>query len=516
MRAPGDCSVCAGARAPPPSSLLRLLVLCVAWAASGAHASGSVWWAYYPSSANDSFVSGNATCDGPQKIEWARHKDCFRADELRHDDPLRTASLALGSGKLGARRGSDFRVACVDPAGRDAQNYNSDDDLVEVSFFASDDGSCEGPAHVVSLSRQRECGGGDVTIDGVDKARSPLGWDRRLLFLNAEFHCSRCRWVFYKEAAPPYFLQGAGIVVFLLVCIVINYSLQDKFDKWVKTLPAKRRRFLESIGRLSPGDSHTYLVKVREPCGEFARLLRSAGGAGAGSPGGPADSLADSHHTHHPRPRRRRGSSAVGVGTLGSSLLAPHHHQRRRRHRRRRRQQKPRALLARRDGSRRGCRRPTASGIVVTVALVRGRSQSGESPTTAAAAANRTSPCLAPSALPAVCEAECDAVHSQKVQPAHVARVLSHMCGAVAQTTAVRCERSCFFCSCVRVCVRGLRPPVFALFLLPLPQSSLFFFCAESTTIVLENLSQKKQQRNHEERFVYVHAVKLLRTKKQS
>ena len=51
--------------------------------------------------------------------------------------------------------------------------------------------------------------------------------------------CTRCNWVFFNESAPPYVVQAVGILIFLVGCIVLNFVLQDKLDRLMKTLPSK-------------------------------------------------------------------------------------------------------------------------------------------------------------------------------------------------------------------------------------------------------------------------------------
>ena len=226
--------------------------------AAGETTSGSVWWTWY---------EPDTDCEGtPQHLEWTRSSECISSALLPLDDPLRRASVHL----LGSPY--DVAVSCYDPTSE--TNYNPNDDFVIIQFFATSNAQCDTVRHTLLLKEPSECSKNvslaiigddpdntsvpityyDTAFEASKHIREIEGYVADVVLKDARFFCSRCNWMFFKEAAPPYFLQGAGIVVFLLVCILLNYSLQDKVDKWVKTLPSKlccgAKREADEVGAL--------------------------------------------------------------------------------------------------------------------------------------------------------------------------------------------------------------------------------------------------------------------------
>eukprot|EP01065_Artemidia_motanka_P027512 TRINITY_DN3270_c0_g1_i1.p1 TRINITY_DN3270_c0_g1~~TRINITY_DN3270_c0_g1_i1.p1 ORF type:complete len:1016 (+),score=295.62 TRINITY_DN3270_c0_g1_i1:450-3497(+) len=58
-------------------------------------------------------------------------------------------------------------------------------------------------------------------------------------FDGTRIHCSRCRWMFLNAAAQPYVLQAAAILLFLIGCIIFNFTLEDLFNKIMKKAPPR-------------------------------------------------------------------------------------------------------------------------------------------------------------------------------------------------------------------------------------------------------------------------------------
>eukprot|EP01059_Diplonema_ambulator_P003039 TRINITY_DN12691_c0_g1_i1.p1 TRINITY_DN12691_c0_g1~~TRINITY_DN12691_c0_g1_i1.p1 ORF type:complete len:894 (+),score=89.65 TRINITY_DN12691_c0_g1_i1:62-2683(+) len=184
------------------------LLLILVQAVRSASGNGAVWWDWQ----NDGGTCVSGGSNGPNQ-EWIADGECINAGELKKTDPMRFW-------------GADVSITCVDRTGSSI-DYNAKDDTVVISFYKSSNASCKGAPSMVFSLNYSQCGS-----DNPATAVYPS-------FRNAKFQCSRCNWLFYKEAAPPYMLQGVGIVLFLMACIAINYLLQDRFDRLAKNLSQK-------------------------------------------------------------------------------------------------------------------------------------------------------------------------------------------------------------------------------------------------------------------------------------
>ena len=173
--------------------------------------SGSVWWGWYPS------FRECINNDNQLHQEWTRDLECIATKDLRSSDPLQQQSV----NSYGIAY--DVKIHCFDDSG--STNFNADDDHVEIQYYNSTSGSCDAALNGSFILNNTICGENDPSAPHA--------------LTHSRFHCSRCNFMFFDEVAPPYFIQGVGILVFLLVCILINYTLQDKFDRFMKTFPAK-------------------------------------------------------------------------------------------------------------------------------------------------------------------------------------------------------------------------------------------------------------------------------------
>ncbi|KAJ9445817.1 hypothetical protein DIPPA_02694 [Diplonema papillatum] len=177
--------------------------------------SGSVLWRWWETEAG----CEEDIKDLQQHIEWTSGDNCLNTGDLQPEDPV--ARLAKGFTDVP----TDLQVLCIDQ--ESDSNYNAMDDTVVVRFFPSSGSACEGEPRGSVLLNNSLCGQ-TIEVNG-------LLVDIRL----SQFTCSRCTWLFLREAPPPYFFQAIGILVFLVLCIIINFCLQDHVDRYMKILPPK-------------------------------------------------------------------------------------------------------------------------------------------------------------------------------------------------------------------------------------------------------------------------------------
>eukprot|EP01065_Artemidia_motanka_P008773 TRINITY_DN14429_c0_g2_i7.p1 TRINITY_DN14429_c0_g2~~TRINITY_DN14429_c0_g2_i7.p1 ORF type:complete len:1193 (+),score=340.73 TRINITY_DN14429_c0_g2_i7:90-3581(+) len=202
--------------------------------ASGNNGLGSVYWEWWR---DNSSCEGNSQSDVLHH-EWTSDLMCLHSAGLQPGDPLRDLPRHLfpdyyfskaatdSSMSEEAIHGLDINVHCVhrDGKARDIST-SADDDIAIIKIFNTTDRSCSGPAIFTEILNSSVCG---YAHNGTDKALHPM-----------RLHCSRCDWYFLEEAAPPYVLQGGGVFLFLLFCIIVNLLLQAYLDRLLKTVPPK-------------------------------------------------------------------------------------------------------------------------------------------------------------------------------------------------------------------------------------------------------------------------------------
>ena len=175
-------------------------------AASHFASSGSVQWLWWHT-VEDCLDDGSES--SAWHVEWAPADECLPTKALKDSDPVRAVSLFHELGEY------DARLRCIDPGG--GSNFNAKDDFVQIAFYNTDDGSCQGEPRSLLNFSNNECGANATAA--------------------ARFKCSNCAWVFMNESPPPYFVQAIGVFVFLVACILLNIYLQDHFDRLIKVLP---------------------------------------------------------------------------------------------------------------------------------------------------------------------------------------------------------------------------------------------------------------------------------------
>eukprot|EP00755_Sulcionema_specki_P008691 Sspe_Gene.41657::Locus_20159_Transcript_1_1_Confidence_1.000_Length_4828::g.41657::m.41657 len=183
-----------------------VLVLAVCCASGEA---GSVWWEWWDNV--DGCVGGDSDS---LHVDWVAEHGCLSSHLLRDNDPLRLLSYELTNASTTA-----LRLRCFDPDDG-GENRVAKDDRVEVLIYGTD--ACRGEAVANVTVNSFECAGNETTS-----------------LIATRIHCSRCRWLFRNASAPPYFLQAAGVVVFLTFCILLNFFLQDKMDRCAKVISSR-------------------------------------------------------------------------------------------------------------------------------------------------------------------------------------------------------------------------------------------------------------------------------------
>eukprot|EP00755_Sulcionema_specki_P037542 Sspe_Gene.109152::Locus_88601_Transcript_1_1_Confidence_1.000_Length_2436::g.109152::m.109152 len=177
---------------------------------------GSVWWEWWPT--DEHCKVGDQ--DDVIHHEWITDRECLHSAILQDGDPLRKLPQeVIGSQSV---KDYDVMIFCADESGETDKLSSVEDDLVFVRLFNTTDASC----------------GGSLLAEVILNSTTCTNHSTFRSFDGARFHCTRCRWLFMGESAPPYFMQAVGVLIFLLFCIMINFFLQDRVDRWTKLLPS--------------------------------------------------------------------------------------------------------------------------------------------------------------------------------------------------------------------------------------------------------------------------------------
>eukprot|EP01062_Namystynia_karyoxenos_P008221 TRINITY_DN12892_c0_g2_i1.p1 TRINITY_DN12892_c0_g2~~TRINITY_DN12892_c0_g2_i1.p1 ORF type:complete len:1191 (+),score=267.99 TRINITY_DN12892_c0_g2_i1:71-3643(+) len=224
---------------------------------------GSVWWEWW---SNASECERNSKGQGSLNREWTLDQECIVSGNLKKEDPLRRLTEELYPETINSST-LDVSIHCCDPANPDCEgsseggNVNAVDDIAVVRVFNSTDGSCSGLLLFEIKQNTTMCGfDADQNISVQPLARDPSRSTLTLplpeagdlssnvtrthvnviqAFDASRVHCSRCRWTFMEAAAPPYSLQAVQILLFLIGCIIFNFTLEDLFNKVMKKAPPK-------------------------------------------------------------------------------------------------------------------------------------------------------------------------------------------------------------------------------------------------------------------------------------
>eukprot|EP01060_Flectonema_neradi_P029424 TRINITY_DN4070_c4_g1_i4.p2 TRINITY_DN4070_c4_g1~~TRINITY_DN4070_c4_g1_i4.p2 ORF type:complete len:519 (+),score=87.02 TRINITY_DN4070_c4_g1_i4:179-1735(+) len=191
---------------------------------------GSVWWKWWNST--DQCIDKKES--EIVHREWGPKDECLHAETLQIGDPIHELGEELinaleSSWDVDHGRKIDVMITCTE-----IHPYGTGE-MVMLTYYNTSDASCGGLPIIKLHINESECG----TVGNVHVPVTTLNVSVATHFTNSRFMCTRCNWVFYNESAPPYVVQAAGILIFLVGCIVLNFLLQDKLDRLMKTLPNK-------------------------------------------------------------------------------------------------------------------------------------------------------------------------------------------------------------------------------------------------------------------------------------
>eukprot|EP00662_Eupelagonemidae_sp_cell21_P051483 gene51483-18083_t len=94
-----------------------------------------------------------------------------------------------------------------------------------LEVWYDDADGCVADALDTAAFSSGDCGGGDP--------------DAHPHLQRLRVHCSRCSWMFFRSAAPPYIFLAVAICLFLIGVIVANLIYDAYIQRWVKVLPSR-------------------------------------------------------------------------------------------------------------------------------------------------------------------------------------------------------------------------------------------------------------------------------------